>query len=188
MPIPASGLGVSTLDALVVDDDEEVRELLCEHLRARGIRVSAAGDGRAALTAIQRSSAGFGLVFTDLHLPGADGMTVLQAAKTTNASAYVVIITGYATLDSAIQAVRLGAYDYLTKPFSLGQIDVLLRRVEDRVSLEAENRQLLRRIDAQEASASRSGASDRLATIELRLASIEAAMRDLTQELSRRRL
>ena len=61
-----------------------------------------------------------------------------------------MIITGYASLDSAITAVRLWAYDYLTKPFSLGQIDVLMARVEDRLALEAGNRTLLRRIDSRE--------------------------------------
>ena len=59
-----------------------------------------------------------------------------------------MIITGYASLDSAIQAVRLGAYDYLTKPFSMGQIDVIVQRITDRVALEAENRQLSRQLGA----------------------------------------
>ena len=59
-----------------------------------------------------------------------------------NPSCFVVIVTGYASLDSAIQAVRLGAYDYLTKPFSLGQLDVLLQRLQDRLTLEDENRRL----------------------------------------------
>jgi DNA-binding response OmpR family regulator len=79
---------------------------------------------------------------TDLNLPGADGFAVLQAARQVNESCYVVIVTGYASLDSAIRAVRVGAYDYLTKPFSLGQLDVILSRICDRAVLERENRQL----------------------------------------------
>ena len=62
---------------------------------------------------------------------------MLQAATQANASCYVVIVTGYASLDSAIQAVRVGAYDYLTKPFSLGQLDVILNRITDRAALDA---------------------------------------------------
>ena len=109
-----------------------------------------AGDGLAAVALIQRSAGQFGLILADLHVPGADGLAVLRAARAVSPSTLVVIITGYASPDSAITAVRLGAYDYLTKPFSLGQIDVLMARVEDRLALEAGNRTLLRRIDSRE--------------------------------------
>ena len=97
-----------------------------------------------------------------------------------------MIITGYASLDSAITAVRLGAYDYLTKPFSLGQIDVLMPRVEDRLALEAENRTLLRRIDTREGETAHA-AHDRFGVIEARLGAIETTLRDLVSELTRRR-
>jgi DNA-binding NtrC family response regulator len=129
-------------EALVVDDDGGVRELILAYFSGLGITASGAEDGPSAIQALQRSKGRFGLVVTDLNLPGADGFAVLQAARQANASCYVVIITGYASLDSAIQAVRVGAYDYLTKPFSLGQLDVILRRITDRSALERENRQL----------------------------------------------
>jgi DNA-binding NtrC family response regulator len=131
-------------DALVVDDDESIRELLISYFSSRGLNVTGAQDGRAAIAAIERSNGRFGLVITDLSLPGADGFAVLQAARSANASCYVVIVTGYASLDSAIYAVRVGAYDYLTKPFSLGQLDVMLKRIADRASLEKENRDLVK--------------------------------------------
>jgi DNA-binding NtrC family response regulator len=131
-------------DALVVDDDESIRELLISYFSSRGLNVTGAHDGRAAISALERSNGRFGLVMTDLSLPGADGFAVLQAARQANASCYVVIVTGYASLDSAIYAVRVGAYDYLTKPFSLGQLDVMLKRIADRASLEKENRELVR--------------------------------------------
>jgi DNA-binding NtrC family response regulator len=131
-------------DALVVDDEEGIRELLISYFSSRGLNVTGAQDGRAAITALERSNGRYGLVVTDLNLPGADGFAVLQAARQANASCYVVIVTGYASLDSAIYAVRVGAYDYLTKPFSLGQLDVMLKRISDRMSLEQENRELVR--------------------------------------------
>jgi DNA-binding NtrC family response regulator len=118
---------------------------LIEFFRARGFQVTGAQDGRAAIVALQRPHARFGLVVTDLNLPGADGFAVLHAARQADESCYVVIVTGYASLDSAIRAVRVGAYDYLTKPFSLGQLDVILSRICDRAGLELENRQLLER-------------------------------------------
>jgi DNA-binding NtrC family response regulator len=170
---------VNTLGVLVVDDEADVRELLVEYFKTKNFDVSAAADGRAAQAAIQREPARYGLVLTDLQLPGLDGLGVLRTVKQANPSAYVVIITGYASLDSAIQAVRLGAYDYLTKPFSLGQLDVILRRIADRESLERESRELLHVESG--APTSRAGPSmvevgDRLARIESLLARIEASL------------
>lgn len=120
------------LDVLVVDDEPAVRELLLEYFTGQGFRVTGAQDGRGAIATLQKSWGRFGLVVTDLNLPGADGFAVLQAARQSNPNCFVVIITGYASLDSAIRAVRVGAYDYLTKPFSLGQLDVILNRIRER--------------------------------------------------------
>src|SRR6185436_2666609 len=125
--MPSSQLA-NLFDVLVVDDEPDARELLIEYFRARGFEVTGASDGRAAIVALQRPQARFGLVVTDLNLPGADGFAVLHAARQANESCYVVIVTGYGSLESAIRAVRVGAYDYLTKPFSLGQLDVILSR------------------------------------------------------------
>lgn len=169
---------LTVLEALIVDDEADVRELLGEHLRHRGLKVSAAADGRAAVAAIHREPARYRLILTDLQLPGIDGLGVLQAARAANPSAAVVIVTGYASLDSAIQAVRLGAYDYLTKPFSLGQIDVLLQRLHDRLTLEEENRRLRRQLEEREASDLRSPILGRLDAIEQRLARLEHQLRD----------
>lgn len=129
---------------MVVDDDEAIRELIVSYFNGLGLLVTGATDGRAAIATLQRSAGRFGLVVTDLNLPGADGFAVLQAARQANNNCYVVIVTGYASLDSAIHAVRVGAYDYLTKPFSMGQLDVILTRITDRVSLERQNRDLIR--------------------------------------------
>lgn len=178
MPSPPDIL--AALEVLVVDDEVEVRDLIAEYLRNRGLRVSVASEGRAAITAIEREPARFGLLVTDLQLPGVDGLEVLRAARAANQSCCVVIVTGYASLDSAIQAVRLGAYDYLTKPFSLGQLDVLLQRLQDRFTLEDENRRLLRQLGQRDAGESRAQWGVRLDAIEARLARIEALLRDLS--------
>jgi len=171
---------VNTIGVLVVDDEADVRELLVEYFKTKNFDVSAAADGRAAQAAIQREPARYGLVLTDLQLPGLDGLGVLRTVKQANPSAYVVIITGYASLDSAIQAVRLGAYDYLTKPFSLGQIDVVLQRVRDRLALEAENRRLTRQVSSGRAAGmdTRTPVVARLEAIEGRLSRIEGLLRD----------
>jgi DNA-binding NtrC family response regulator len=181
------------LNVLVVDDEPEIRELLVEYFRDRGCETATAGDGRAAIAAIERDPARYRLIVSDLQMPGADGLAVLRAAKAANPSCYVVIITGYASLDSAIQAVRLGAYDYLTKPFSMGQIDVVVQRVTDRLALEAENRQLARQLGSR-AGGDRDQTGDgplsvaaRLDAIESRLARLEALLRDIGERLERPR-
>ena len=134
------------LEVLLVDDELSTRELLEQFCRSRQLTVTTAHDGRAAITAIERAPSRFSIILTDVHMPGADGFEVLKAAKKVNRSCYVVMITGYASLDSALRAVREGAYDYLAKPFSLGQLDVMLARIRDRMALERENRDLRRRL------------------------------------------
>jgi two-component system, NtrC family, response regulator AtoC len=167
------------IEALVVDDDESVREVIAAYFTKLGMSVTAASDGRTAISMLERSNGRFTVVVTDLSLPGADGLAVLKAARQANASSYVVIVTGYASLDSAIAAVRLGAYDYLTKPFSLGQLDVILRRIADREALERENRELLQAEGTP--SPGRPGTSlselaDRLTRIESALGRIESSL------------
>ncbi len=132
---------VSSWEVLVVDDDDAVRELIVAYFNGLGMPVTSASDGRTAIATLQRARGRFGLVVTDLNLPGADGFAVLQAARQSNASCYVVIITGYASLDSAIVAVRVGAYDYLAKPFSLKQLDLILERITERNAIETGRQQ-----------------------------------------------
>jgi two-component system, NtrC family, response regulator AtoC len=174
-------------EALVVDDDEAVREVIVAYLTKQGMAVTGAIDGRSAISALERSNGRFTLVVTDLSLPGADGLAVLRAARQANASSYVVIVTGYASLDSAISAVRLGAYDYLTKPFSLGQLDVILRRIGDRDSLERENRQLMHGDAPVRSVSSQPDLSERLLRIEAALARIEETLGSQELATSHRR-
>jgi DNA-binding NtrC family response regulator len=159
-------------DVLVADDDAGVRELLVDFLSDRGLAVASTPDGRAAVTALERGGSRCRLVFADIAMPGADGFAVLTAARAANPSIYVVMMTGYGSLDTAIHAVRLGAQDYLTKPFSLGQVDVTLRQANARFDLERQNRDL---IDGPLAVA--------LGAINERLMSMEVQMRELTRHL-----
>lgn len=168
---------LKNFEVFVIDDEADVRELLAEFFRSRGLRVATANDGRAGVAAIEGDPARYGLILTDLQLPGSDGLAILRAAKRVNTSAYVVIVTGYASLDSAIEAVRLGAYDYLTKPFSLGQLDVILERICDRLALEAENRRLFRQLGQRLASDANAAVIARLDAIDERLSRIESSLR-----------
>lgn len=120
---------MSGIQVLVVDDAPPVRDLLVNYFVRHRMVVTAVGDGLAAIQTLERNPGRFGLVITDLNMPGADGFAVLMEARRTNPDCAVVIVTGYATLDSAIQAVRVGAYDYLPKPFNLSEVDRLLMRI-----------------------------------------------------------
>jgi two-component system response regulator AtoC len=151
-------------EVLIADDEPAVRELLTEWFATKGLTAATVADGRAGIAELERSEGKYGLVLTDVNMPGADGFAVTQAARAANELTYVVIMTGFASLDSAIHAVRSGAHDYLTKPFTLGQIDVILQRAMSLFALERENRRL-----------SRDGAGV-LAAIENRLASIERTL------------
>src|SRR5690606_37546121 len=96
------------------------------------------------------------------------------AARRANPSCYVIIVTGYATIDGAVKAVRAGAYDFLAKPFALGQLDVLFNRIRDRAALETENRMLTRRAAADRPAASGPGGlQDRIRLLEDRVAALE---------------
>jgi two-component system response regulator HydG len=170
-----------TLDVLIVDDERETRELLADFCRTLGFGVATAQDGRAAMSAVQRQPSQFSVVLTDLSMPGADGFEVLRAARAANPSCYVVVITGYATLDSAVRAVKEGAYDFLAKPFAFGQLEIILSRVRDRMALERENRSLAHQVAR--ARSRPDPASDlgwRLDIMEQRLGEIERMLRKLT--------
>lgn len=140
--MPSSSNGVELGQILVVDDEADLRDVLAEHLRDLGYRTATAGDGRAAIHAIERDPSAFGLLLVDIELPGIDGFGVLTAARRAGSSAPCVMITGYATLDRAVEAVRLGAYDFLTKPFRLGQLDLILERLLSEQRLTRENQRL----------------------------------------------
>lgn len=111
----------ATAKILVVDDDEVVRLSHQRSLRDARCTVTAAEDGARALSAMEREPAD--VVLLDLRMPGLDGMSVLKQLKQRWPTSEVVVITGYPTVETAKEAVRLGAHDYLAKP--LGPVEVI---------------------------------------------------------------
>jgi DNA-binding NtrC family response regulator len=127
---------------LVADDDEIARDVITTLLSREGYVVTAVNDG---LEAINRLKTGeFHLVITDLNMPGADGLEVLKYAVRSSPDIAVVILTAYGTLDTTLQAIKEGAYDYLTKPFKTQEITVLVERAWQRARLIADNSELKR--------------------------------------------
>ena len=99
---------------LIVDDDEVVRRAYLRSLRSVSCEVAAASDGEEALQTMEQNP--FDVVLLDMRMPGQDGLSVLRTIKQKWPESEVVIITGYPTVASAKEAVRLGAYDYVAKP------------------------------------------------------------------------
>ena len=100
---------------LVVDDERGLREVLSIMLKRAGYAVTEASDGDEAIGHMSKEI--FDLVITDLRMPKVDGMAVLKAVKSSSPETVVLVITAFATADSAVDAMKQGAYDYLTKPF-----------------------------------------------------------------------
>jgi DNA-binding NtrC family response regulator len=128
---------------LVVDDDSDLRLTLCEYLESRNFTVSSARNGSEAVTLLQSRKHTFDIIFTDLMMPpGPDGMEVLKVAKQLNPLSYVVVMTGYSSIETAIESIRCGAFDYLTKPFKLAEIEIVANRVLEYLILIDDNKRL----------------------------------------------
>jgi len=129
---------------LVADDDVMVRDVIVKFLSGQGYFVMTANDGLEAMQMIRLEDVH--LVLTDLKMPGADGIEVLRAAAQINPKIAVVILTAYGTLDTALEAVREGAYDYIAKPFVMQQLLLVVRNAYRLTLLRMENERLLGQI------------------------------------------
>jgi len=127
---------------LVVDDEPGLREVMQITLRRQGFQVEAMPGCRKAIQAITERETPFPLVITDLVMPDGSGMDVLAAARERTHHTQVIMVTAYSTVESAIEAMRLGAYDFVTKPFSPQEIAELARKALEKSEIVAENRRL----------------------------------------------
>ncbi|MFA6033197.1 MAG: sigma-54 dependent transcriptional regulator [Myxococcota bacterium] len=125
---------------LVVDDERAMRQMLSILLRQSGHEVVECGDGIEAFNRIK--DGGYDLVITDLRLPGADGLEVLKVARRFMPVAQVILITAYATTENAIEAMKLGAYDYILKPFKVEEMKILTEKALEKCRLVSENMRL----------------------------------------------
>jgi two-component system nitrogen regulation response regulator NtrX len=125
---------------LIVDDERAIRKTLRGVLEDEGYRVSVAGSAQEALTQLQDE--GPDLVFLDIWMPGADGLEALAEFKRLRPETAVVMISGHGTIETAVKATKLGAYDFIEKPLSLEKILLATTRALDHGRLERENRDL----------------------------------------------
>ena len=129
---------------LVVDDEAKLGRLAAEMLELDGHVVTRVGGGRAAL--VELASRRFDVVLTDLKMPEVDGFSVLAAARALAEPPEVVLMTAFGTAESAVAAMKAGAADYLTKPFSMDELQLRVRRLVDRRDVEAQNASLVDRL------------------------------------------
>ena len=118
---------------LIVDDDQAVRELLSDVVKNMGKHSITASDGREGLKRFQEHPVD--LVITDLKMPEMDGAVLLKEIKRVDKDAVVIVLTGYPSIDTAVETIKEGAYDYLTKPLRVAEIEVVIERALERKTL-----------------------------------------------------
>ena len=130
---------------LVVDDEVNIRGALVTLLEKRGYRVRGAGSGEEALDALEAETAD--LVLTDLKMPGIGGMEFLRRLRQRWPDIEIVVMTAYGSIDTAVEAMKGGAYDYLTKPVDRERLPVVVEKALERHALASENKQLKDRLE-----------------------------------------
>ena len=130
---------------LVVDDEQSMRELLAIMLRQAGYEVTVADGGEAAVDRLSKGES-FDLVVTDLRMRKVDGLAVLKAAKEFAPRTVVLVVTAFASTETAVEAMKLGAYDYVTKPFKLDELKLTISNALERRRLQDENQALKRQL------------------------------------------
>jgi two-component system nitrogen regulation response regulator NtrX len=136
-------------NVLIVDDESGIRESLKGVLEDEGYKVSEAGSGEACLELLRKHS--FDAIFLDVWLPGMDGLDTLQKIKDADQSAEVIMISGHGTIETAVRATKLGAFDFLEKPLSLEKTLILLKNAIDARRLRRENVDLKRQLQTKSA-------------------------------------
>jgi two-component system response regulator PilR (NtrC family) len=132
---------------LLVDDEPSLRGMLTILFRREGFEVTASPGFQAALEAINGAPTPYGMVLTDLLMPDGSGLDILTAARQRSAQTEVIVMTAHGALETAVEAMRRGAYDFITKPFSNAELRALVDKAFEKRALLAENEALRARVD-----------------------------------------
>jgi DNA-binding NtrC family response regulator len=136
------------LNLLIVDDERSIREACREVALSLGFTTFVADSAEHAFRLLDTQT--FDAVLLDLRLPGAGGLEALRRIKERRPESVVIVVTGYGTVQSAVQAMKHGAYDYVTKPFSVDELKLLLQRVASHLKLKSENRLLREKVKSKQ--------------------------------------
>ena len=122
---------------LIAEDEKNLRKVLVNELSDEGYNIAEADDGRKALEILQKDD--YDVVLLDMNMPVMGGIEVLKKMKALEIPAEVIILTGNLTLTTAVEAMKLGAYDYLTKPFNLNELSLVIEKAYEKKKLRREN-------------------------------------------------
>ena len=131
------GIGMFKDKILVADDEQSMREFLDIMLKKEGYKVTLASNGEEVLKLAERDI--FDLILMDIRMPKLDGIAVLKKVKALSPETIVIMITAYASADTAIRAMKEGAYDYITKPFKVDEIKLIIKNALEKKNLQKEN-------------------------------------------------
>jgi len=137
-------MGLAGMKVLLAEDEQAIAVPLADDIEAAGGDVTVARDGLEAARRLEES--GYEVLITDVRMPGMEGTELLKAVADRQWDTSVIMITGYGTVESAVQAMRLGAYDYIRKPFYNEEIVLKLEKLKELRTLQRENRQLRREL------------------------------------------
>ena len=129
---------------LIVDDNRELRSIIEEYFGYSGHSIEGACDGKDALDKCMKDP--YDLIITDLNMPGLMGIELIKMVRKQNNMTEFIIITGYASLDTAMDAVKVGAFDYIVKPFRVEELGVVVKNVKDKVLLKKANMELFKKL------------------------------------------
>jgi DNA-binding NtrC family response regulator len=129
-----------TVKILVVDDEEPLRRLLRKELARKGFSVETAPDGESALSLLKEAT--FDVILLDIVMPGIDGISLMKKMKTDPSSPVIIVLTGKATVETAVEAMKNGAYDYLSKPYKLDELAIVINRAYEFGKLSIKSRLL----------------------------------------------
>ena len=133
-----------TIKILIADDDKVIADILKDLLSNQERVVEICHDGQEAADKIRQGN--FDLVMADLVMPEMGGLEVLKYAKKINPDIIVIIVTGYASLETAVTAIKEGAYDYIIKPCKLDEIRIVIDRATEKINLHKENKELVKKL------------------------------------------
>src|SRR5262245_47971824 len=132
-------MATSPLRLLIVDDDDQLRQALVRRFQRQGLAVTEAADAEEALAKADHSR--WDVALLDLHLPGMSGIELLEKLKALQPELEALMLTAQSSIETAIQAMKRGAYDYLTKPFPLPELEVHIQKAYEKVQLARRERQ-----------------------------------------------
>src|SRR5438128_1354489 len=153
----------NSLRILFADDEKSLQEFMRSELPRLGHEVTVCPDGKAALKALEKAT--FDAAILDLRMPGLTGIEVLEQLKQTAPDTEAIVMTGHASMETAIDAVRLGAFDYITKPCKLSEIEAILNKVAEKRDLKHKNLALQSRVKAAEGPTILVGDSSAMAAV-----------------------